>query len=622
MDGYAGKFLRVDLNNEELREEVFDEATLRSCVGGTGIGAKILYEEVPPGVEWSDSENRLILATGPLGGSSIPGSGSYSVVTKGPLTNGATASQANGFFGAYLRFCGYDGVIVQGAASRWLYLHIREDGAELRDASRLAGKDTWETSDLIKQELNRRESGISIACVGPAGENLVKLASLVTDKGHVAGHNGLGAVMGSKKLKAIAVDRNRGRPPFRDVRRLREIGNWFTDTKKGNPNRVQSFFWGTLEGVHRGGLAGTLPVKNYTTNKYPISPELLEKYSAGYIRANFEPRRNPCWGCQSHHCHMMRIPEGRYRGERVEEPEYEAMAAWGPVTGQTDVASTLVIANDVERWGMETNEMGWLMALVMECYEKGILTLEDTDGLEMTWGNAQATREMLRKIAFREGFGDVLAEGVMRAARLIGGEAPNMAVHTMKGNSPRGHDHRIAWLEMFDTGVSNTGTIESHRGQTPRELYGIPAQFNQFEPDAVVNFTVKAKPAMQFEDCLGVCRQCTFLLTSKEVEAIQAATRWEDFTFEEAKAVGLRIVNRLKAFNLRHGIGPELDRPSPRYGSTPVDGPAQGVSIMPHWDRMVHDYYEQMGWDRESGRPLPETLRDLGLDDVANDLWE
>jgi aldehyde:ferredoxin oxidoreductase len=237
----------------------------------------------------------------------------------------------------------------------------------------------------------------------------------------------------------------------------------------------------------------------------------------------------------------------------------------------------------------------------------------------MTWGNAEATREMLRKIAHREGFGDILAEGVMRAARLIGGEAPNMAVHTMKGNSVRGHDHRVVWLELFDTALSNTGTIETHR-LSSRELYGLPAKFDDFDPDAVVAFTAKAKGASPFEDSLGVCRFCSRLDTLAEVEAVKAATGW-DFTFEEATAVGLRAVNLLKAFNLRHGIGPELDRPSPRYSSTPEDGVAQGISIMPHWERMVGDYYEQMGWDRESSRPLPGTLRRLGLEHVVADIW-
>ncbi|MBF8267040.1 MAG: aldehyde:ferredoxin oxidoreductase [Dehalococcoidia bacterium] len=622
MNGYAGKFLRVDLTREKLTDEVFDEATLRAYVGGTGIGAKVLYDEVPPGVAWNDPENRVILASGPLGGSTIPGSGSYTVTTKGPLTNGASVSQANGFFGAYLRFCGYDGVIVQGAAKRWVYIHITENGAELKDASHLLGKDTWETDDLIKGELGRKERAMSIACIGPAGENLVRVAAVCNDKGHVAGHNGPGAVMGSKKLKAIAVDRGRFRPTYSDSKRLTEIAKGITTKLRGDgdPAKATFFNFGTLNGVtQQAQPGGWLPVKNYLTQIYDISPDDLERYSGKYIRGNFEPKPNPCWACPCHHCHMMKIPYGPYKGEIVEEQEYEGFVAFGPVTGQTDVAATAVLSNDVDRWGMEVNELGYLMGMAIECYEKGIINREDTDGVELKWGNAPATREMLRKIAFRDGFGNVLAEGVMRASRLIGGEAPNMAVHTMKGNSVRGHDHRVLWVELFDTCTSSTGTIETHRG-SPKDQYGMPAEMNFFDPDNVVDFVAKAKSATPFSDSIGTCRFCVGLDTRNHVEAVRAATGW-DFTFDEAVGVGLRSVNLLRAFNLRHGIGPELDRPSPRYGSTPVDGVAAGVGIMPHWDGMVRNYYQQMGWDPKTSKPLPETLKNLGLEQVAVDLW-
>ena len=618
--GFAGKMLRVDLTNEQVSDEVFDEATLRAHLGGVGIGAKVLYEEVPDGIEWFDSENRLVVASGPLGGTTIGGSGTISVVTKGALTNGATSTQANGFLGAYMRFCGYDGIIVQGAATRWLYLHIGDDGAELRDASHLLGKDTWETDDAIKQELGRRERAMSVFSIGPAGENLVKIAAICGDKGHVAGHNGVGAVMGSKKLKAIAVDRGKKRVSLADRKRLAEVSRELLDFIKNSQAALNTYLWGTLQGVTMLNAAGSLPVKNYTTNVFPISDEDLGKFGAEYIRGNFQPKKNPCWACQLHHCHMFRITEGPYAGEVVEEPEYEGFAAWGPVTGQTKVAQTMVISNDVDKLGFDTNECGWLISMVMECYEKGILTLEDTDGLEMSWGNADATRAMLRKIAHRDGFGDILAEGVMRAAEYLGGEVRDMAIHTMKGNSPRGHDHRTIWYEMFDTCVSNTGTIETSRGQD-RELYGLPAVAADFDPDDVVAVTAKTKGSMQFEDALGVCRFNTRTNMDLLVQATRAATGW-DITFEEAMEVGRRTVNLMRAFNLRQGITAELDRPSPRYGSTPVDGPAAGVSIMPHWDRMQGDYYEMMGWDRESGKPMPETLRSLGLGHVVSDIWE
>ena len=214
--GYGGKLLRIDLTNEQVTKEYLDEATLRKWVGGTGLGAKYLFEEVPAGVAWSDAENRLILTTGPLGGTSIGGSGTVAVVTKGALTNGAAASQANGFFGAYLRFSGIDGIILQGQAKRWLYLYIHDDAVEIRDASALVGKDNWQTNDLIRKELGATERGVSVASIGPAGENLVRYAGIFFDRGHVASKNGVGAVMGSKRLKAVVIARRMERPLLKD----------------------------------------------------------------------------------------------------------------------------------------------------------------------------------------------------------------------------------------------------------------------------------------------------------------------------------------------------------------------------------------------------------------------
>ena len=266
--GYAGKLLRVDLSREQITEEIIDEETARKYIGGTGIGAKYLYEEVPPGVEWSDEANRIIIATGPLGGTAVGGSGTVSVVTKGVLTNGAVATQSNGFFGAFLRFSGYDGIILQGRAKRWVYLYIHQGKAELRDASQLLGKDTWETSDLVKAELGQSERGMSVASIGPAGENLVKYASIFVDKGHTASHDGVGAVMGAKKLKAIAVARGRARPPLKDKEALSAIGKQFLDDVVNDPiAREGIYLWGTLNGVTRNaiGNTGILPIKNYTT---------------------------------------------------------------------------------------------------------------------------------------------------------------------------------------------------------------------------------------------------------------------------------------------------------------------------------------------------------------------
>ena len=600
--GYSGKFIRVDLTEGRIAHEIVDEATLRKYLGGTGIGAKYLYEEVPSNVGWADPENRLILATGPLGGTRIGGSGSYSVVTMGPLTNGAAAVQANGFLGAYLKFCGFDGIIIQGASQKWSYLHVDQDLAELRDASNVRGKDTYETEKLIKEELGKREREMSVASIGPAGENLVKFAGIFSDTGHSASHNGVGAVLGSKRLKAIAVARGRRTVEVRDKASLTATAERLLHDVKSFGKNL--FDWGTLWAYVVAYKDHSLPVKNYSTNEFIIENEKLMKFSAEYIREHYEPKPHPCWACQLHHCHIMRIPDGPYAGLVVEEPEYEQLVAAGSAIGQTDVDAAIMLSNEIDRLGMEANEAGWVIGFTMECYEKGLITKQDTNGLKMTWGNVEATRAMLNLIARREGFGDVLAEGVMRAAQRIGGEAINLAIHTKKGNTPRGHDHRVKRWEMFDTCVSNTGTIENN---LPRNVGPNPDEWKELSTTEA-----KTKCAMLVEDSMVTCRFNTRLNLDLICKAVSAVTGW-DFTWQEGVNCGYRIVNLLRAFNVRHGLDASLDHPSPRYGSAPKDGPWKGVSMMPYWDMMLRNYYKEMGWDEETGKPLPETLKKYGL---------
>ncbi|MDO8688303.1 MAG: aldehyde ferredoxin oxidoreductase C-terminal domain-containing protein, partial [Dehalococcoidales bacterium] len=569
--GYAGKILRVDLSHERITEEELDEATARKYIGGTGLGAKYLYDEVPAGVEWSDEANRLILASGPLGGTAVGGSGTFSVVTKGALSNGAVATQSNGFFGAFLRFAGFDGIIIQGKASRWVYLYLDKGKAELRDASHLLGKDTWETTDLIKSENGQEERGMSVVSIGPAGENLVRFASIFADKGHAASHDGVGAVLGSKKLKAIAVVRGRGRPRMKDREVFSATAKQYLEGVMNDPRAVSGIYtWGTLNLLTRSILAkdGSLPVKNYTTNIYDIEPEKLEKFGGPYIRSHFEPKPSPCWGCRFHHCHMLTLTEGPFKGYVGEEPEYEGFAAFGPVIGVTDVTAAIFLSNEADRLGVDVNETSWTIALAIECYEKGLLTREDTDQLELTWGNYGAVNQLLHKIATRQGFGNVLAEGAMRVARSIGGEATNFAIHTMKGNTPRGHDHRNRWPMLFDTCLSQMSTDEGRSTLSAAEIgLSLDPKVDQSQSvEYIVASNVYGKGDTQFEDSLGVCRFTCRTDLKLHAQALSAATGW-DFSIEEAKQVGKRIVNLLRTFNIRHGHTAEMDAPSPRYGS-------------------------------------------------------
>jgi len=610
---HTGNLLRVDLTRGKSVSEPLGASTLRKYVGGATLGIRLIHDEVPPAAAWSDPENRLFLGSGPLGGTRVGGSGTIAVVTKGALTNGMASTQANGYFGAYLRFCGFDAVLLEGAAPDWVYLYIHDGQAELRPADRLVGKNNFEVDILIRQELQKKGKEVSVLSIGPAGENLVRFACIFVDRGHIAAHNGVGAVMGAKKLKAVVAERGRKMVPLMDKEGLSQMAKEILANMLANKFYDMTTKEGTVGGVVPLTKMGVVPVKNYTTSVHAIDPEKLETYSAGNIRSKFKARPSPCWACSVRHTHEMEIPEGEYAGLIVEEPEYEGMAAFSSLVGIDDVTTSVVLASEVDRLGMDTNEMGWIMGWLMECYQKGILTKKDTDGLEMTWGNGPAIMAMMSRIAERQGFGNVLAEGVMRAARHVGGEAPALAVHTMKGNTPRGHDHRVQWLELFDTCVSSLGTLEVH-GFAPYKLLGLPETYDTFDPHVISTVDAKIKGAMVFEDSVATCRFQTATAIDLLCRAVNAATGW-DMDFQEAMVVGRRAVNLARVFNLRHGIGPELDRPSPRYGSTPQDGVAAGRGIMPHWDNMLKNYYELMGWDKE-GRPLPGTLSKLGLDDA------
>jgi aldehyde:ferredoxin oxidoreductase len=616
---YSGRFLRIDLTGNKITEQVYDQKTMKEYVGGTGIGARILYDEVKPGTEWSDPENRLIIATGPLGGTRVSGSGTFSVVTKGCLTNGGTATQANGYLGAFLRFNGLVGVIIQGISDNWVYLYVHDGKAELRDARHLLGKDTWETEDAIKKELGFTERQMSVFGIGPAGENLIKFAGIIGDKGHAAAHNGDGAVMGVKKLKAIAVARGNGTVEVFDKENLAVLAGQMNESLLSTPAGLTAFNWGTSM-AFPGMLAnGSLPIKNMNTSLFPgYEPFLGENYRNNKI---FELKPSPCWACPSHHLYLMKVTEGPYAGYEGEEPEYECWSELGPLLMNRDVVGAFVLSNEVDRLGFDLNEAGWLLAFVMDCYDRGIITKKDTDGLEMTWGNFEAARVLLHKIAKREGFGNILAEGIKRAAEKIGGEALKCAVYIQKGHAPRGHDHRARWTEIVDYATSSQGTIETG------PITGVPPEFklpeftDPFSPDQVPLMVAKFKPRRQFIDCLGLCNMRASQDFSLLMKIVNTATGWS-LSVEDAIIISERAVNLLRAFNIRHGVGIEVEAPSIRYGSVPVDGPAKGKDIKVHWNYMLDAYYKHMGWDRASGKPLPEKLHSLGLDRESNDLWK
>jgi len=611
--GYMGKLLRVDLTKGLAKEEDLDESMVKKYIGGSGLGLAYLYHEVPPRVGWSESDNRFIVMTGPLSGT-IGGTGGYSVVTKGAMTGGASSSQGMGFWGAFIKTAGFDGVILQGTAREWVYLHIHEGTVDIRDARHLLGKNTWETQEAIERELGKTSQQLSSVNIGPAGEKLVRFALVLSDRGHVAAHNGLGAVLGSKKVKAIAVERGGAKVKVKDRTLLNQHHKEMIEKMKERPLNMWK---GTQPMFIPFGKLGAVPVKNYTAADWGG----YENLDASNYRQNLSLKRETCWACGFDHLHRVTIPEGPYKGFVGEEPEYEGMAGMGSLIGNKDPMGAIVLSNEADFWGIDVNESSWLIAWLMECYEEGLLRRQDLDGLEMTWGNVEAASKMLRKIAYREGVGDWLAEGMMRAAQRIGGEAARRGIYTKKGNTPRGHDHRTIWNTIIDTATSSMGTDEVSTLFAPPEVLGLPKETDRgtAKGAALMNAAAARIGFKHLLDSLLMCYVHSYGASPKDItNLLNATTGW---AAEEAEHFGLRVNNLFRSFNVRHGLTADMDEPSARYGSTSLLGPGKGKSILTDWKEAKETYYEAMGWDKETGKPLPETLKKLGLEYVIPDLW-
>ena len=612
--GYAGKLLRVNLSTGKIWTQPWAE-DMREYLGGIGLGAKILYEEVGPKVHWDHPDNRLILATGPLAGLPVWGTGGLTVITRGAQTDGATSTQANGFFGAALKYSGYDAIVIQGQAKALSYLYINDDTVEIRSAAHLKGKDTWETQEALEAEHGLSGHRLSVYSIGPAGENLVRFAAIQGDYGHVASKNGCGAVMGKKKLKAVCIVRGTKALAPHDPRGLVQAADDIAHDLKTDPGTSTLYRWGTLPGVSNLYKLGVLPIKNYTTNLTTVD---MTTWEPAKLRAGFDHRGHQCNACGMHHCHIQVIGKGPKAGELVDEPEYEGWSGAGWQIGLTDKEAITWLNTRLDRACLDVNEFGWVCGWVMECMEKGYLT-EKQVGFRLNWGDMDGAYRLIQMISHREGFGDVLAEGVKRASEKVGGEAAKCAVYTRKGASPRGHDHRGRWEEMLDTCTSSNGTMESANATHQTEL-GLPGRINPFNGEEVARMVGGILGRKHFEDSLGGCIFTFRTRIEFLARALSAATGWT-YTLADAIRLGRRTAAILRAFNLRCGIGTDLEYPSARYGSQPVDGPAKDHNVMDQWERMREVWYETVGYDIKTGKPTRETLKKLDLDWLAKDLW-
>jgi aldehyde:ferredoxin oxidoreductase len=604
--GYMGKLLRVNLSTGETQDEPLDLEKAKLYLGGSAMGGKILLDEVPADVGAYDEDNRLMFLPGPFSGTAVPGSGTYTVATKGPLTNQAATSQANGWFGARIKAAGYDGIIVQGISPTWVYLVVNDGVVEIRDAEGVVGMDTQETQAHLIETLGLPKA--SVACIGPAGEKMVRFANISNDFGHFASTNGIGAVMGSKRLKAIVAN-GTAKVPIHDEAKFKEAA------KAWQQACSQTIMGSTVSAVGTGGflspaeVTGWLPVKNYTTTVFDEHPA----YNGDALRASTRLTRTPCHACPLHHSNRIEVLTEPYKGLQTDEPEYEALAGFGANIGVTNVNETLKLCDVNDRMGMDLKECTFTISLVMELYEAGVLTKNDTDGLDLTWGNAEAVLALLPKIAHRDGFGDLLAEGVYRVAQKLGPEALKRAIYTHEGIAPHVHDVRGMWGYIMGQVVSNFGSIEgfSPADMLPQADIGVAVPPEMFkDPLGLADAQSKWARKYAFIDACGTCFFTTVDLPVM-VDALNALTGL-DLTADDIMKGGWRHITTLKLFNINHGFKREQDTVSPRILEANPDGPNVGLSVAGDLDAMIERYYSNMGWDAE-GRPTQQTIDSLGI---------
>ena len=608
--GYIGKWLRVDLSTGKTTDETVDQTWLRQFIGGSGLGIRLLYRESEPGTDPYASSNKIILASGPLTGTLIPGSGTISVISRNTLTGFVAASQSNGFFGARMKYAGYDGIILQGKSDKLVYLYVRDGRATLEDAAFLAGKGTYATDLLLRKKHGEKgfDDRISVAAIGPAGERQVRFACISTDRGHIAASGGVGSVLGSKNLKAIVVQGSLGIPIHPDDRDafLEKAGQWRQEAASSGMGKTVSQV-GSLGFFTAYHSKGWVPVKNLTTNIFPGE----EKFKADYIRREvYEGVFRSCLNCTYHHCQTVRVKKGPYKGFIGEEVEYEILAGFGPNWGIYDPGTVTMLNSLNDDLGMDAKEATFVVSMIMEGYEKGMVSRKTLDGLDMKWGNAKAAAEMLKKIAVREGIGDLLAEGVHRAAQKLGGGFPEIAVYVKRGNAPHVHDPRTRWGTLFNQIVSDMGSQEG-LDLTGRGSTDLGVDRPTSEPDEYLGeVNAKTEWLRQFQECLTYCYYQTASLKTL-VETLNILTGG-GYSVEDALKVGKRIVSLLRMFNCREGMTREDDCFSPRLQMPPVDGPGKGKSLAPTFEKVRSAYYRAAGWD-ENGLPTTSLLKELDL---------
>ncbi len=607
--GYMQRILMVDLTSREVSVRDMDERLAMGFIGGTGLGTAMLSEAGGADADPLGSENPLIFAVGPLTGTRLFNSDRFGVVSRSPLTGVYGEASAGGFWGGKFKRCGYDALVITGQSEAAVYIYLDSEGARIRDASHLWGKDTFQTIDLLKAEYGAE---VKAASIGPAGENQVRIANLITDgyHGRALGRCGFGAVMGSKRLKAVVVNGSL-QIPVAAPDRLAALQKRLGPMMRENPKALRD--GGTSVGLEFCEEIGNLPIRNWSQGSWP---EGARKLTGMTMVKTLLAARYHCGSCVINCGRIVKASGGPYAGMEIAGPEYETLGLLGSNLLIDDLA-TVVKANELcNRYGLDTISTGSVIGFAMEAWARGLIGPSDTEGIALTWGNGESALAMIERIASRGGFGAVLEGGVRRAAQHIGRGSEAFALE-VKGLEPPAHDPRSRMTVALGLATASRGachlggfTHDFEEGAVLTDL-GLPPLTDRFSTCGKAENVVRMQHLMCMFDSLVCCKFGLFggLTVDPLIEALNCVTGWE-YDRDRFFLTGERIFNLKRLCDNRWGVTARDDRLPARMRYEPKGGGTR--DSLPPLEPMLEEYYRIRGWDA-LGRPAPEKLRQLGL---------
>jgi aldehyde:ferredoxin oxidoreductase len=610
LTGYFMKIAEINLTNEVIEFIDLQEEEIKKFIGGSGIGAKLLYNYTNHQTDPLSPENVLIFMTGPLTGTRAFSSDRYEVITKSPLTNIYAESDCGGKWAEGLKKCGLDGIVIRGKAKKPVYITINDDKIEIKEAKNLWGRDTFETDALVKDEMGPKSH---VVCIGKAGENLVKFACIMNEgkDGRAAGRAGVGAVMGSKNLKAIGVLGNK-KIPIAHEQELNQLIKELTAEMVESTKPLTEY--GTSNGLENCERVGDFPIKNW----YQGNWKGAKKISGQYMASTILKKNYHCGRCVIGCGRAVEIKQGKYKMAETAGPEYETLAMLGANCLVDDIEAISKANELCNRHGLDTISTGSAIGFCMEAYEKGLINKQDTGNLEVKWGDADVLLELIEKIVLRQDIGKLLGEGLVKASQAIGGNSSEFAIH-VKGLDFPAHDPRAKVSLALGYATSNRGachlqafTHDFEEGASVPDL-GYPETMDRFETEGKAKFVFDFQNLMSMYDSLRCCKFVIFggMTLEPLVKALNFVTGW-NFTKEEFLKTGERIFNLKRLYNVREGISRKDDILPPRILNHPRGGGAG--DNLPHLNKMLNEYYKIREWD-EFGIPTKKTIQRLELEE-------